>query len=290
MLSLSQKKLLPLPVIPVVVGAGRATGKECVNALLKRGMAVRAVARSPVTSKGKDVAYEAADASLLTQMYADVTKPETLAPVIKGARGVIFAASSSKKGGNPELVDYQGLVNTAKLCIENNVERLVIVSSGGVSKPSSSIYQLLNLFGQIMFWKIKGEDEVRALYAAPSTPPTLSYTIVRPGGLTEGPPVGPAAIELNQGDGWSGRIARADVADICVESLLYPDPQRVTLEAYYADTRKPLQEVGLSNILKLKSDVAPEVKGSGKERRGATWGELFTGLRRDTQIKQQGSA
>lgn len=38
-------------------------------------------------------------------------------------------------------------------------------------------------------------------------------------GLTLDPPRGVAAIELNQGDTKSGRIARSDVARVCVESI-----------------------------------------------------------------------
>jgi hypothetical protein len=34
----------------------------------------------------------------------------------------------------------------------------------------------------------------------------LSYTIIRPGGLTEEPPLGVSLVELNQGDDRSGRI------------------------------------------------------------------------------------
>ena len=50
------------------------------------------------------------------------------------------------------------------LGIANKVERLVVVSSGGVSRPDSAVYKFLNLFGKIMYWKIKGEDEMRAMY------------------------------------------------------------------------------------------------------------------------------
>jgi hypothetical protein len=41
----------------------------------------------------------------------------------------------------------------------------------------------------------------------------------RPGGLTLDPALGVAELELNQGDDKSGRIARADVADICVNAI-----------------------------------------------------------------------
>ena len=61
-----------------------------------------------------------------------------------------------------------------------------------------------------------GEDAVRALYYEREDD---FYTIVRPGGLTEDPPRGVSACELNQGDDVSGRVSREDVAAVCVECL-----------------------------------------------------------------------
>jgi hypothetical protein len=77
--------------------------------------------------------------------------------------------------------------------------------------------------------------------------------MIRPGGLTLDTPRGVGAIELNQGDTKSGRLARADVAALCVESLYYPDlTGETTFECYDADTGAPLATVGLSNIAKKK--------------------------------------
>ena len=73
------------------------------------------------------------------------------------------------------------LVNVANACLEYKVPSLVIVSSGGVSKPDSPVYKFLNIFGKIMEEKIKGEDTVRNLYKDMDTS-TCTYTIIRPGG------------------------------------------------------------------------------------------------------------
>jgi putative NADH-flavin reductase len=273
------------PTRPVVViGAGGGTGKECVNALLRRGLPVRSLVRAKVTSKGEEVAFQSAtDESLLEEVIADVTSKQSMAEATKGSRAVIFAASASKKGGDPQKVDYQGLLNVAESCLENKVERLVVVSSGGVSRPDSAVYKFLNLFGKIMYWKIKGEDEMRALYReAKAADPSLkvSFTVVRPGGLTTGPATGVETIELNQKDTKSGRIARADVAEICVECLNYPAAADTTFECYYADTAKPLNDVGLSNIFKkTTSEAEAAASATGLERRGKTWKEIFTGLK-----------
>lgn len=48
---------------------------------------------------------------------------------------------------------------------------------------------------------------------------TTQLDFLRGTGLTLDPPRGVSALELNQGDTKSGRIARADVAAICAESI-----------------------------------------------------------------------
>jgi len=143
-----------LPV--VVLGAGGGTGKECVLACQRRGQPVRAVVRSEVNSKGERVSFPGGAEAATTIVTGDVTNPEMLPDLLKGSSAVIFAASASKKGGDPAAVDYKAVVDTATACIALKIPRLVIVSSGGVSKPSSSIYLLLNLFGKIMEAKFKG--------------------------------------------------------------------------------------------------------------------------------------
>ena len=236
-----------------------------------------------------DLGLSAEEADLVTAKPGDVSKatPADLADLVAGARAVIFAASASPNGGNPQEVDKAGLVAVARACIAAKVPRLVIVSSGSVTKPLSPVYVFLNFFGGIMRAKIEGEDAVRQLYYDREG---CDYVVVRPGGLTEDEGRGVGAIELNQGDDKSGRIARADVAVICVEAAFAEagsDVANATFECYWADTAKSLDEVGLSNLMGSTSEV-PDYK-SGKERRGATWDELFAGLEADAPgVSQQG--
>lgn len=260
-----------------VIGANGRTGYECVKALQSRSVPVRACSRTGV--------FRGETGPKVELRVCDVADASTIAPVVAGASAVIFAASASKEGGTPAVVDNAGVAAVARACIEAKVKQLVIVSSGAVTKPSSPVYLFLNVFGKIMEEKIKGEDTVRGLYAegSPAEKEGLSYTIVRPGGLTEEESLGsdvPVGLELNQGDTKSGRIARADVANICVEALFYPElTGRTTLECYNADTGAPLASVGFSNILKAKTDKDNFV--SGRECRGSTWKELFSGLEQD---------
>lgn len=261
----------PLPVL--VLGAGGKTGRECVDALLAVGRPCIATTRSGILEHAAD--------PLLTVAPADVTNDASLSSALtkQPLAGVIFAASASTSG-NAMGVDRDGLIATAQLCIASSIPRLVVVSSGAVSRPDSAVYQFLHLAGKgIMKAKIEGEDELRRLYTNPSVlAKGLGYTIVRPGGLTMEPSVGVGALELNQGDSKSGRISRQDVAALCVAALENPDAFDTTFECYEATTAKPLESVGLSNLLQSKD---PTAFVSGKERRGETFAALFRGLERD---------
>jgi uncharacterized protein YbjT (DUF2867 family) len=260
-----------------VVGANGRTGRKVVDAAIQKGYTAVAVTR-----QGKFL-YGGNNPKIIN-IAADITKQDSydsLKSALRSSKACIFTASASKDGGSPNEVDRDGLVAVAKACIDCKVPRFVIVSSGGVSKPSSSVYLFLNIFGGIMKAKIEGEDEVRKLYADDRVKSSkLSYTIIRPGGLLEDDRKGLAAIELNQGDERSGRIARSDVADIAIESLESVDAEDTTFECYYADTSQPLSGVGISNILK-KTTKEAERELTGSERRGSSWLQLFKGLKRD---------
>ncbi len=276
----------PIPSPPTgpitIIGSNGKTGSECVGACLSRSIPVRATSRSGIYS-GKYADESSNNNKLLSMMSCDVTIPQTVASVIEGSRAVIFAASASKQGGTAAAVDNAGLVNVAKACIAAKVPSLIIVSSGAVTKPDSPVYKFLNLFGKIMEEKIKGEDAVRMLYKDINNGKmSCTYTVIRPGGLTEEEGLGVSALELNQGDTKSGRIARADVASLCIEATLYPHLcGGTTFECYDADTAKPLATVGMSNIMKAKNKDDDAVYISGKERRGDTWEKIFTGLEKD---------
>ena len=267
----------------LVLGANGGTGLECVRYLQKKGR--------PCVAATRTGEFVGEANKLVTVAKGDVSSLASLEPLITEQTGaVIFAASASrqadaKKTSNAKAVDNVGLVNCAKLCIEKSVPRLVVVSSGGVSKPSSAVYIFLNLAANgIMDAKIAGEDAVRRLYAAPGlAEKNIGYTVVRPGGLLRDAGLGVSAVELNQGDTKSGRINRADVAAICIESLESKAAFDTTFECYYKDTAKGLDDVMKSNAAAVGAGVktTPTETSTGRERRGDTWPKLFEGLERD---------
>jgi hypothetical protein len=273
-----------------IIGANGKTGTKCVQECLSRSFAVRATSRSGIYNDQDELVINNKNNNdLLSAVTCNVKDdPSTIQAAIHGSRAVIFAASANV-----------GLVNVAKACLMANIPHLVIVSSGGVSKPESLTYQFLNrVAGGIMEEKIKGEDTVRTLYHehqvqaattaaaetnSTTTPtPQLTYTVIRPGGLTEEPARGVSALALNQGDTLSGRISRYDVASLCIAATLYPQyTSATTFECYDADTGKSLNNVGFSNIMKQTQTTTSTTSTKEQERRGETFEELFRGLEQD---------
>lgn len=248
------------PGTVVVIGSGGKTGKMIVENLSYMGIAVR-----PTNREGKANSAFKDLPSVTTMAVADVTKIGTLEAALSGASVVVFAASASSKGGNAKQVDYQGVENVAKECIRLKVPRLVVISSGAVTKPDSLGFKITNLFGGIMDLKLKGENSMKQLYAA-NGDSSLSYAVIRPGGLLDNAKVGAASIELNQGDTISGEVNRADVADCAANAAVSKTlPPAVTFEVYEAGKSGPLEGRYPSK--------------SGYERNGGDYDTLFKGLK-----------
>lgn len=247
----------------VIVGSRGRTGKLILDKLKAKGAAVRAA------TYNVDQNTDSAET-----IFADVKSVDSLITAVKGASTVIFAASASKKGGDAKAVDYLGVENIAKACVANKVPKLIIISSGAVTKPDSFGYKITNLFGRIMEYKAKGEESVRRIYGE-ANDPTLSYIIVRPGGLTDGSAIGARGIELNQGDTIIGEVHRDDVAECVVAAALSPTiPHDITFELYSIESGSPLQ------------DKFP--RKSGKERSGnvldGSYDKMLEGLVSDSLL------
>lgn len=224
------------------------------------------------------------------RLGVDVTKPETLAQVIDGAGAVIFASSASGKGGNALQVDCIGAENVAKACIQAGVPRLVVVSSLAVTRPDSLGYKFTNLLGNIMDYKEQGEERVRRAYAGQAA---LSYTILRPGGLKSGRPVGLQGLQVSQGDTISGEVDRADVAEAAVGAIFTPSTAFTTFELMGKEGAGPLQNEfkadpyfvsGLHTTARAyPADAVVGGASEGGAAARAAFGELYAGLRRDSE-------
>eukprot|EP01129_Flabellula_baltica_P017437 TRINITY_DN9665_c0_g1_i1.p1 TRINITY_DN9665_c0_g1~~TRINITY_DN9665_c0_g1_i1.p1 ORF type:complete len:255 (-),score=41.99 TRINITY_DN9665_c0_g1_i1:24-788(-) len=203
----------------VTVIAGRTTsGLACVQACLAKGYQVKATSRSPFEMDGVETCV------------ANVRDIDSLREVIPGSDVVVFAASAAAGWrlpntglfpSTPKEIDYKGLVNVGQVCLECGVPRLLVISSACVTRGYSDVaYAFLNtLFGRIMHWKRQGEIELQALYDV--GPEECTYTIIRPGGLTNKPAVHPRSMQFGRGDTISGKngTPRETLGQIVCEAI-----------------------------------------------------------------------
>jgi uncharacterized protein YbjT (DUF2867 family) len=251
-------------------------GKLCTKILSQNGYYVRCVTRSGRTVLDKD------DTGRVSYAAGDVTSAESVLATIRGASGVIFAASASgkKKGGDPAHVDYLGVYNTARACLASDVPKLVVISAGTATRPDSIGFKATNfavkfVYGEkIMDYKIAGEAAMRDLYAS-SGKPGLAYAVVRPGGLSDKASAGSSKVHVSQGDVYSSEVTREDVAQVTVAALLSRAADNATFEVN--------QKEGLGKCMDTLPDLPPELVHAGS----SSYAGLLDGLLSDAEMKKK---
>jgi uncharacterized protein YbjT (DUF2867 family) len=253
-----------------VLGASGRTGALCVAACLNRGIPVRALTRSGTWPPPKlEKKISVPNGELLTVGMCDIKDPASIRQGIKGCQGVIYAASASKNGGDAKAIDNVGVVDAAEACIKEGVGRYVFISSTATTRPLSMGYKFTNVLGGIMEEKRNGEVGVRDLY---ETAKGLSYTLIRPGGIDEPKNVvlGPAALEVSQGDALAGIVSRADLAQFAVELTLSDasNLRNTAVELYYTFSAQPCEGRFKDFV---RNGIAPRIHGQSYE-------ELIAGI------------
>jgi uncharacterized protein YbjT (DUF2867 family) len=195
----------------LVAGATGGVGQQVTHQLLLAGTPVRALVRD-LEKASRILDYQA-------ELHeGDTSESQSLSAALQGIRQVICTIGSrATSGGNPEKVDYEGVRNLVEAARAGGIEHFVLVSSIGVTNPNHPI----NRFGNVMTWKLRGEDILRAS--------GLTYTVVRPGGLIDDPG-GRKGVRFAQGDRISGRVTRADTAAACIQALTQHGARNTTFE------------------------------------------------------------
>ena len=205
----------------LVAGATGGTGSLVVAQLKAKGYPVRAFVRNAEKAAerlGPDV----------EAVVGDLRDPASIAATLDGVAVVINAAGSGVPAPDdnmPEHVDFEGARNLADAAVAAGVSHYVLVSSMGVTHDD---HQLNRLFNNILIWKRKGEDAVAAS--------GIPYTIIRPGGLNDGPGNEQKVI-FEQGDimGLDKAISRADVARVTVATVRDEEARNKVFEIYARD-------------------------------------------------------
>ncbi|MDE0680697.1 MAG: SDR family oxidoreductase [Gammaproteobacteria bacterium] len=205
----------------LVAGATGKTGTLVVQQLQAKGYPVRAFVRNA------EKAAERLGADV-EAVVGDLRDPASIAATLDGVEVVINAAGSGVPAPDdnmPEHVDFEGARNLADAAVAAGVGHYVLVSSMGATHDD---HQLNRLFNNILIWKRKGEDAVAAS--------GIPYTIIRPGGLNDGPGNKQTVI-FEQGDimGLDKAISRTDVARVTVAAVRDEEAHNKVFEIYARD-------------------------------------------------------
>ena len=216
---------------------GFGVGGHAIRYASQKGYNVRAVARNPAK-------YEQfyKDLPNVTLVKGDVTDAASIAECVKGATAVIFAAQASDNVSAFE-VDRDGLVVVAKECQKANC-KLVVISSVFVT-PKHYFNPVRGFLNTVVKWRMmdakwEGEEAVRKMEG-------LRYTIIRPGTLTDNPPL-ENEYKIGQGDALlfaSKGIPKEDVGKIAVAAAVDPASDNVTFEVAGSSSKNPVTTEGI---------------------------------------------
>jgi len=195
----------------LVAGASGGTGRERLSQLHERDYHVVALTRSPETA----VTLEETGADEV--VVGDLRRPSAARLAVGDCDAVLCAVGASPRPSVfwGDLVDGVGVRNLVDASSEAAVSRFVLVSAIGVgASKSGAPWCFRLLLGRLLDAKHAGERHLQAS--------ELTYTILRPGRLTDDPATGDVVVGRG-GTTVAGSIPRADVARLMVAALDTPD-------------------------------------------------------------------
>jgi putative NADH-flavin reductase len=196
-----------------VFGATGGTGRQIVEQALSQGHEVVALVRDP--------------AKLLLQhdhlalVVGDVLDRDAVDRTVAGADAVFVSLGNT--ANNPDMVVSQGTAVIMAAMSAAGVKRLIVVSSLGVGDSKEQVPLFFKAIIATALRKAFQDKEAQEKLVMASE---LDWTIIRPGGLTDGPATGAYRAGMDRSIG--GQIARSDVAAFALTQLTGEDYLRKT--------------------------------------------------------------
>jgi len=194
----------------IVFGATGGTGRQVVVQALEEGHDVAAVVRKP---EALDLRHDK-----LEVVKGDVLLPATFRQAMSGKDAVLSALGVSHR--NPTTVYSSGTAAIMEAMKESGVSRLICLSSAGVDIPADTPLMqrlVIRLVIQRMY-KHAYEDMAR-MEAAVQASSGLSWSVIRPPRLTNGPRTKSYRTAINKPVSRAVGISRADLADFMLRSI-----------------------------------------------------------------------
>ena len=226
--------------LTLVTGATGQTGRYVVEALRKEQIPFRAFVRS--AEKAEGIGISAAE-----RFVGDLRESTAVEAALQGCTRVIMAAGASPNmeisdggarsfrfpaGQRPEDIDYRAALDLVRLAQDRSVQRVVLVSSAGVTDPNHRLNQLDG--SNLLKWKLMAEEQLRQS--------GLPHVIIRPGRLLNAAQGGDRNLCVDPEDRHAGAVLRSDVAAICVAALQDSSLPSLTFNLY-AEPGEPTSDV-----------------------------------------------
>ena len=140
---------------------------------------------------------------------------EEVAEAVRGADAVVFAAGAGPGSGAERklTVDRDGAIKLLEAARTSGVERYVMISAVGAENPPAG--------DEVFSVYLRAKADADTAVAASDR----SWTIIRPGGLTNEPGTGSVRVSI---DPYRGRVSRDDVAAVLAAVLAEPRLTGVT--------------------------------------------------------------
>jgi uncharacterized protein YbjT (DUF2867 family) len=197
----------------VVFGATGGTGQQIVSQALAQDYDVTALVR---------------DSAKLTLQHPDLTLIEgnvldraAVDQAVGGADAVFISLGNT--ANNPNLVVSSGTAVVLEAMQAAGVKRLIVISSLGVGDSKD---QVPLFFQALMATTLRGAFQDKEAQEKLVMASGLDWTIIRPGGLTDGPATGAYRAGLEHTIG--GQVSRADVAAFALAQLTSDEYLRKT--------------------------------------------------------------
>lgn len=205
-----------------VFGASGLTASECVYQALENGDSVVGMTRNPENlvipkgSGGDKAGQSMADNPNLTLIGGDVTRMEDVEKVFENSIDGVVVALGGKTSDVGDTMLTDGTTNIIQAMKAKDIKRLSVVTSIGAGDSENQAPFFFRMLMMTVMKKIFVDKNNQENVVANSG---LEYCIVRPGGLTVDAPTG----IINVIEGEAGSIARADVAQFCLDAITVED-------------------------------------------------------------------
>lgn len=199
----------------LIAGANGGTGRLVIEKALKKGYDPIAMIRDP---KQADDLEQIGAKTVVADLEGDVSE------AVQMADAVIFAAGSGSSTGDDKTIaiDQDGAIKLIDAAKKHGVKKFVMLSSIGTDAPDQAPEEMK------LYLRSKAvADE----YLRNSE---LSYTIVRPGALSDED--GSGKIAAGKSVNHEGSIPREDVAEVLVSSIEEGSAHNQTFEIISGDT------------------------------------------------------